>query len=105
MNPYFVLKLGSQRDFFEGIAMELTISISEQIGSILQKRAKDNGRDINDLVKDIVEDQALTPTLDELLAPVRKEVADKGMTEGELDDFMYSLRKKVKAEKGSADKS
>lgn len=79
--------------------MELTISISERIGSILQKRAKANGRDINDLVKDIVENQALTPTLDELLAPVRQEVADKGITENEIDDFMYSLRKKVKDEK------
>lgn len=84
--------------------MELTISISDRIGGILQKRARENGRDINELVKDIVEDQALTPTLDELLAPARKEVADKGITEDELDEFMYSLRKKVKAEKGSADK-
>lgn len=81
--------------------MELTISISDKIGSILQKRAKENGRDINDLVKDIVEDQALTPTLAELLAPVRKEIADKGITEDDLDEFMYSLRKKVKDEKGS----
>jgi hypothetical protein len=79
--------------------MELTISISEQIGHILQQRAKADGRDINDLVRDIVEDQALTPTLDELLAPVRREVADKGITENEIDDFMYSLRKKVKDEK------
>ncbi len=85
--------------------MELTISISEQIGSILQKRAKAKGRDISDLVKDIVEDQALTPTLDELLAPVRQEVADKGISENEIDNFMYSLRKKVRDEKRSADKS
>lgn len=84
--------------------MELTISISEQTGNILQQRAKANGRDINDLVKDIVEDQALTPTLNELLAPVRKEVSDKGITENELDEFMYALRKKVRDEKGSADK-
>ena len=76
--------------------MELTISISEQIGHILQQRAKAKGRDINDLVKDIVEDQALTPTLDELLAPVRKEVADKGITEDEIDNFMYDLRHKIK---------
>lgn len=81
--------------------MELTISISDRIGNILQKRAKENGRDINDLVKDIVEDQALTPTLDELLTPVRKEVADKGITEDDLDDFMYSLRRKVKEEKAN----
>lgn len=79
--------------------MELTISISEQIGHILQQRAKANGRDINDFVKDIVEDQALTPTLDDLLAPVRQEVSDKGITEDEIDDFMYALRQKVRNEK------
>ncbi len=79
--------------------MELTISISEQVGSILQQRAKANGRDINDFVKKIVEDQALTPTLDELLVPVRREIAEKGIDEDELDDFMSSLRKKVKEEK------
>ena len=85
--------------------MELTISISEQIGHILQQRAKAKGRDINDLVKDMVENQALTPTLDELLAPVRKEVADKGITEDEIDNFMYDLRKKVRDEKETINKS
>ena len=76
-----------------GEFIEVTISISEQTGHILQQRAKAKGRDITDLVKDIVEDQALTPTLDELLAPVRQEVADKGITEDEIDAFMYDLRK------------
>lgn len=85
--------------------MELTISISDKIGHILQQRAKEKGRDINDLVKDIVEDQALTPTLDELLAPVRQEVADKDITEDEIDAFMSDLRKKVRKEKQSLNKS
>ncbi|MFN0278594.1 MAG: hypothetical protein ACKVRN_08330 [Pyrinomonadaceae bacterium] len=75
--------------------MELTISISDQIGTILLKRANDKGREVNDFVREIVEDQALTPTLDELLSPVRKEVAESGITEDELDDFMYTLRNKV----------
>ena len=85
--------------------MELTISISDKIGQILQQRAKAKGRDINDLVKDIVEDQALTPTLDELLAPVRQEVADKNITEDEIDAFMSDLRKKVRDEKQTLNKS
>jgi len=76
--------------------MELTISISEQIGSILRKRAKDKGREVDEFVREIVEDQAMTPTLDELLAPVRKEAAEKQLTEDDIDSFMYSLRKKVK---------
>ena len=85
--------------------MELTISISDKIGHILQQRAKAKGRDINDLVKDMVEDQALTPTLDELLAPVRQEVADKGIAEDEIDAFMSDLRKKVREEKKNLNKS
>lgn len=84
--------------------MELTISISDEIGHILQQRAKEKGRDINDLVKDIVEDQALTPTLDELLAPVRQEVAEKSITEDEIDVFMYDLRRKVREEKTTLNK-
>lgn len=80
--------------------MELTISVSDQIGTILTKRAKDKGREVGEFVKEIVEDQALKPTLDELLSPVRKEVADSGISEDELDAFMYSLRKKVREEKG-----
>lgn len=79
--------------------MELTISISDKIGSILQQRANAKGRKIDDLVQEMIETQALTPTLDELLAPARQEITDKGITEDELDDFMYSLRKKVKEEK------
>lgn len=78
--------------------MELTISISEKTANILRERAKADGRDVNDFVTDIVEEKALTPTLDELLAPVRQEVKDKGITEDELDDFMYSIRRKVKEE-------
>ena len=79
--------------------MELTISVSEEIANILSQRAKANGLDVKDFVKDIVEEKALTPTLDELLKPVRQEVFEKGITEDELDEFMYSLRKKVREEK------
>lgn len=83
--------------------MELTISVSEQTFSILQKRAKTQGSKVDELVEKIVEEQAHTPTINELLAPVRKEIADKNISEDEIDDFMYSLRKKVKAEKQNSD--
>lgn len=79
--------------------MELTISVSEKSAAILLERAKADGRDVKDFVEEIVEEKALTPTLDELLAPVSQEAADKNLTEDELDDFMYSLRRKVREEK------
>lgn len=79
--------------------MELTISVPENVGHILQQRAKANGRDVKEFVEDMITDQALSPSLDELLAPIRKAVDESGTTEDELDEFMYSLRKKVKEEK------
>lgn len=39
-----------------------------------------------------------TKTIDELLAPLRKEVADKGLTEAEIDNFMNNLLKTAKEE-------
>lgn len=45
----------------------------------------------------------LTPdvktALDEILAPVRQEFAESGMTENELDEFMNSVRNSVYQEK------
>lgn len=79
--------------------MELTITVSETTANILSERAKAEGRDVKDFVAGIVEEKAQTPTLNELLAPVRQEVLDKEISEDELDDFMYSIRKKVSEEK------
>lgn len=42
--------------------MELTISVSEQVGQILQDRAKANVREVNEFVKELIENQALAPT-------------------------------------------
>ena len=78
--------------------MELTISVPDNVGNILLQRAKANGRDIRTLVEEIVSDQALSPTFDELLSPIRQTIVDSGTTEDELDEFMYSLRRKTKEE-------
>lgn len=78
--------------------MELTISIPENVGHILQQRAKAEGRDVKEFVEGLVEEQVLSPSLDELLAPIRQAVTESGTTEEELDEFMYSLRRKVKEE-------
>jgi len=75
--------------------MELKISVPDDVGNLLQ-RAKANGRDVKTLDEEIVSDQVLGSTLDELLAPIRQTVADSGTTEDDLDEFMYSLRRKTK---------
>lgn len=76
--------------------MELMISISENVVPTLQQRAKAEGCDVKEFVEWLLEEQVLNPSLADLLAPIRLGIDESSTTEEELDDFMYSLRKKVK---------
>ena len=69
------------------MSMEVTITVSEEVESIIKQRAAASGQDVKELVEDMVKRQALRPTLDEILAPVRKEFAESGMTEVERKEF------------------
>jgi Tfp pilus assembly protein PilO len=80
---------------------QLTINITPEAKAALQQRAAANGQDIKDFVEQMVNQQALRPTLDELLAPVRQDFADSGMTEDELDEFLEEVREEVWQEKQS----
>lgn len=71
----------------------LTIDLTPDVKSALEQKAK--GQDIKLYVQKLVRKQALRPTLNEALAPVRREFAESGMTEDELDDFMNSVREKA----------
>ena len=67
--------------------MEIIITVPEEVERILEQRAAASGQDVKELVEDMVKDQALRPTLDEILAPVHKEFAESGMTEVERKEF------------------
>ncbi len=71
----------------------LTIDITPDVKTALEQKAK--GKDIKQYVQNLVQKQALRPPLDEALAPVRREFAESGMSEDELDEFMNSVREKV----------
>lgn len=71
----------------------LTINIAPDVRVRLAERAKDSGKDLVEYVEVLVSEQVSRPTLDELLAPVRQEFAESGMTEDELDEFMYAVRR------------
>ena len=43
----------------------------------------------------IIAEELLSPTLDEILAPVRREFAESGMTEDDLDEFLNGVRQKA----------
>ena len=79
----------------------LTINVSPDVSARLAEKAKSKGQDIVEYVEVLVAEQVRRPTLEEILAPVRQEFAESGMTEDELDEFMYSVRRKMKEEKAA----
>ena len=79
--------------------MEIIITVPEEVERILEQRAAASGQDVKELVEDMVKDQALRPTLDEILAPVRKEFTASGMTENEMDELIRAERRAMWEEK------
>jgi hypothetical protein len=61
----------------------------------LGEKARDLGKSKEDYVRELIEDDlALSgPTFDEILAPIRKEVAESDITDEELDDLFVEARR------------
>ena len=68
--------------------MDMTISIPDDIARKLQERAATSGQTLPAYAAKLVTDTVTKPTLDELLAPVRRQVEDSRMSDTELDDFL-----------------
>ncbi len=82
--------------------MTLTIKVPQNIGAILEETAKNNGKDVAEYVEDLIEkDFNRRKTLDEILAPLRKDFAESGMTEDDLDALVESERQAVWEEKNA----
>lgn len=71
----------------------LTIDLTPDVKAALEQKAK--GKDIKQYVQNLVRKQALRPSLEEALAPVRREFTESGMSEDELDEFMNAVREKA----------
>ena len=76
--------------------MDITISIRPEIQEKLQQRAADSGQDVEAYVERLIE-KALSgpPSIRELLAPVRKQFTESGMTEDELDTLIEEAREEA----------
>jgi hypothetical protein len=79
--------------------MAITIDLPVDIETALRKKASADGQDFQIFVLETLKTKALKPSLDEILAPVRKNFADSGMTEAELDDFIETERQVMWEEK------
>jgi len=79
--------------------MEITISIPPRIEGILAEKAAAKGQGIKEFIETIIEHQAVKPSLEEILAPMREDFARSGMTEDELDALVKAERRAMREEK------
>jgi predicted DNA binding CopG/RHH family protein len=81
----------------------ITLRLSEQARAKLAEQAANSGQDISTAASDLIERAVTRPSIAEIMAPVRQQVADSGMTDQELDDFLrgqledYRREKKAKS--------
>ena len=79
--------------------MTITIDLPSEIEIALQKKAAADGKNIDTYIFETLKLQALKSSLDEILAPIRKNFTESAMTEEELDDLIESERQAMWEEK------
>lgn len=77
----------------------LQIPLPPDTEETLRQRAKANGEDVSSYAVRIIQDALNTPSVDELLAPFRKQVEESGISDDELDQLGEELRQEVRQEK------
>ncbi len=83
--------------------MSLTITLSPEAVRWATDRAALLGEDVSTYVARLVEQVAGTsPSLDEVLAPVRQAFAESGMTDDELGDLLEDAKHAARAGRGGA---
>ncbi|MFN3651425.1 MAG: hypothetical protein ACK47B_17755 [Armatimonadota bacterium] len=72
--------------------MTITIQLSPEQESQLRERAARQGQDPADFARGLIERGLTRPDLDEILAPLRQEFDQSGMSESELDHLIETAR-------------
>ena len=76
--------------------MSLVITLPAELEAKIRRRAADAGKDANTFAVEALEEKLHEPrTLDEILAPFRKQIVQSGMSEQEADQFYETLRDEV----------
>lgn len=68
--------------------MTISVSLSPSAEARLRARASESGQDVAAVASELLEQAVAGPTVDEVLAPFRKQVSEQGMSDAELDDFL-----------------
>jgi hypothetical protein len=77
----------------------LQIPLPHDAEETLRERAKANGEDVASYAARLLTEALSTPSVDELLAPFRKQVEESGITDEQLDQLGEELRREVRQEK------
>ncbi|HUO10442.1 MAG TPA: hypothetical protein VM008_19210 [Phycisphaerae bacterium] len=73
----------------------LTISLSSDIESRLTTEANRHGLQAAEYASQLLERLLASPSVDEVLAPFRKQVADSGLSDEQLDALFENARQEV----------
>ncbi len=79
--------------------MAVTLNLSTVARQRLADQAAAHGQDVSAYASNLLERAVAQPTVDELLAPYRRQVAESGMTDEELDEFHRGLVADVRRER------
>lgn len=79
--------------------MTISISLTPEAESKLRQRAAVLGQDLVTVASDLLEQAITRPSVDELLAPARKQVAESGMSDEQLDGFFRGVLNEVRDDK------
>jgi hypothetical protein len=66
----------------------VTLRLSDRARAKLAEQAANRGQDISTVASDLIEQAIARPSIAEIMAPVRKQVAESAMSDEELNDFL-----------------
>ena len=75
--------------------MILSVPLTPEVEAKLRERAAAAGLDPALYASELLEDIISRPSIDQILAPFRRQIADSGMTDQQLDEFYEELRDEV----------
>jgi hypothetical protein len=79
--------------------LPVTLKLTDRARAKLAEQAAETGQDVSAVASHMIELVAARATVDELMGPFRKQVAESGMTDEQLDDFHRDLLAKVRSER------
>jgi signal recognition particle GTPase len=79
--------------------MSLVVDLDPKTEEALKKKAAVKGTAVDTYVKALIEQDVAFQAIEQRLEPVRQQFEESKMTEDELDEFMFGVLAKVRAEK------